>query len=54
VLGSGDGHAATIDLGCTAPHAQSSVGPSIVVTGSLGMLSVSDTAATLTRADESA
>jgi predicted dehydrogenase len=54
VLGAGDGRAATIDLGYTTPHAQSSVGPSIVVAGSLGMLVVTDKEATLMRGDGSA
>ena len=47
VLGSGEGRTATIDVGYTTPHAQLSVGPSVVVTGSHGTLVVTDKGARL-------
>ncbi|WP_270889204.1 Gfo/Idh/MocA family protein [Pedococcus sp. 5OH_020] len=53
VLGSGEGRTATIDVGYTTPHAQLSVGPSVVVTGSHGTLVVTDKSATLMHVDGS-
>jgi predicted dehydrogenase len=50
VLGSGDA-VATIDLGYTTPHAQLSVGPSIVLGGTLGTLVVSAKEARLLQRD---
>ena len=53
VLGSSDVSSASITLGYTTPHAQLSVGPSLVLTGTLASLVLTDTDARLLHMDGS-